>query len=315
MKIVVTGAAGFIGSYTVDKLLDADFEVIGLDHHVKAGRREDVDWMLADVRDETAVFEALAHADGFIHLAACLGTQETIQNPKPAAETNILGGLNILEAAARYEVPGVYIAVGNHWMENTYSITKTTVERFCRMFNAERGTQVNVVRALNAYGPRQLACQPYGPGKVRKIMPAFVCRALSETAIEVYGTGDQVMDMIYVADVATVLVGALKAAMAGDVFDEVIEAGSGIATTVNDIAEVVRRAAEDQGTETPPLEYLPMRPGEPEHSIVLGRPETMDCLQWYGVDRTDFTSLHEGVARTVTDFRVGLEAGAWQIPS
>ena len=86
----------------------------------------------------------------------------------------------MLQAAAQYDLPGVYIGVGNHWMNNTYSISKTQVERFVDMYNTERGTRVNIVRVVNAYGPRQLAAHPYGPGKVRKITPAFICRALRD---------------------------------------------------------------------------------------------------------------------------------------
>ena len=53
------------------------------------------------------------------------------------------------------KIPAVYIAVGNHWMNNSYSITKTTAERFALMYNKEHGTKIAVVRGLNAYGPRQ----------------------------------------------------------------------------------------------------------------------------------------------------------------
>ncbi len=71
-----------------------------------------------------------------------------------------MGGLNMLEAAAQYDTPGVYIGVGNHWMNNTYSITKTMIERFVDMFNRDRGTRVNIVRAMNAYGEGQRAVAP-----------------------------------------------------------------------------------------------------------------------------------------------------------
>jgi len=90
-------------------------------------------------------------------------------------------------------------------MQNTYSITKSTVERFVAMYNAERGTKVNVVRAMNAYGPRQVPAAPYGPSKVRKIAPSFICRALKGDPLEMYGTGSQVSDMVYVTDVAEAL--------------------------------------------------------------------------------------------------------------
>jgi UDP-glucose 4-epimerase len=253
--------------------------------------------VLGDIRDATSVTEAIAHADGVIHLAGVLGTQETINNPRPAAETNILGGLNVFEACAQYNVPLVNIAVGNYWMNNTYSITKNTMERFADMMNKYRGTRISIVRALNAYGPRQVAAAPFGPSKVRKIMPAFVCRALVGDAIEIYGDGEQVMDMIYVSDVARVLVQALIATENGTLV--AVEAGSGNPTTVNDIAEeVITQAAMVTGKRVEVV-HIPMRPGEDANSIVLGHPDTLAPL---GMDGSDFVPLSVGVAQTVRYF-------------
>jgi UDP-glucose 4-epimerase len=153
MKVLVTGGGGFIGGYVVEELIDRGHEPVIFDHYDRKNYKVPV--ILGDVRDDVAVTEAMAHVDGWIHLAAVLGTQETIRNPRPAAQSNLMGGLNMLEAATQYELPGVYIGVGNHWMNNTYSISKTMIERFVKMFNADRKTRVNVVRAMNAYGPRQ----------------------------------------------------------------------------------------------------------------------------------------------------------------
>jgi UDP-glucose 4-epimerase len=254
--------------------------------------------VLGDMRDAVAMTEAVAHADGVIHLAGVLGTQETISNPRPAAETNILGGLNVFEACAQYNVPLVNIAVGNYWMNNTYSITKNTMERFAAMMNKYRNTRISIVRALNAYGPRQVAAAPYGPSKVRKIMPSFVCRALAGEPIEIYGDGEQVMDMIYVADVARVLVAALVEAEQGKLVS--VEAGSGNPTTVNDIAEVVISEVAEVTGKRVEVTHIPMRPGEDANSIVLGDPGTLAPL---GMDGTDFIPLQTGVARTVAYFR------------
>ena len=151
------------------------------------------------------------------------------------------------------------------------------------------------VRALNAYGPRQVAAAPYGPSRVRKIMPSFVCRALSGEPIEVYGDGTQVMDMIYVSDVAYVLVSTLEHLADGSIIEQPIEAGSGVETTVNDIANAV--IAEVGRGE---IKHLPMRPGEPPQSVVLGNPST---LKQFGIDRSDLVPLGDGVARTVRYFR------------
>ena len=153
MKVLVTGGAGFIGSYVVEKLIERGHDPVIFDHYNRGYYPCPV--ILGDVRDDVAVTEAMAHVDSWIHLAAVLGTQETIANPRPAALSNLMGGLNMLEAAVQYDLPGTYIGVGNHWMNNPYSITKTMIERFIDMYNNDRGTRVNIVRAMNAYGPRQ----------------------------------------------------------------------------------------------------------------------------------------------------------------
>lgn len=295
MKVLVTGGSGFIGSHVVSRLTAAGHSVLLFDRHATAAARTGVDVFLGDVRDATAVTEAMAHADSFIHLAGVLGTQETITNPRPAAETNVLGGLNVLEAAAQYRLPGVNIAVGNHWMDNTYSITKSAVERFTRMFNAERGTAVTTVRALNAYGPGQSPSAPYGTSKVRKIMPAFICRALSGEPIEVYGDGAQIIDMIHVRDLAAILVAALEWTVTHGAAETVIEAGTGRPTTVNDIARAVLAEVGDAAG----LRYLPMRPGEPPSSVVLGDPATLAHVGY----SAPLTTLEAGVTDTVAYLR------------
>jgi UDP-glucose 4-epimerase len=320
IRTLVTGGHGFIGKYVVERLLASGREVMVLDPHSELSAIDGVDHWFGDIRDAVMVTEAMAHADSFIHLGGVLGTQETIQNPRPAAQTNILGGLNIFEAAAQYGLPGVNIAVGNWWMNNTYSISKNAAERFAMMFNAERDTKINIVRALNAYGPRQIMAAPYGPGKVRKIMPAFVARALTGTPIEIYGDGSQVMDMIYVDDVAMVLVRALEMAEFGQIphhvelqpdgteqeVQTIIEAGSCVDTTVLDIANEVLANVDDPK----PLTHLPMRPGEPPSSVVLGR---ADKLAAAGFEPSDLVSLSEGVRRTVQWFAEN-EGLTWDRP-
>src|SRR5581483_3221318 len=226
MRILVTGGAGFIGQHVMANLRQQGHIPISFDHRIPTD-------FLGDTRDYTAVSEAVAITEGVIHLAGVLGTSETIKEPQPAVETNILGGLNVFKAVEHYGKKAVYIAVGNHWMNNTYSITKTTAERFAFMFNRERGTKIAVVRALNAYGPGQKS-EP-----VRKIMPNLILPALRNEEITIYGDGSQVMDMIHVRDVAEVLTRALLTEHG--IYHRVFEAGTGRVTTVQQIAEEVIR--------------------------------------------------------------------------
>lgn len=301
MKIGITGGAGFIGGYVVDVALARGHDVVVFDPRGQLPDPKIRDWRkierrLGDVRDATAVTELAAHVDGIIHLAACLGTQETIQNPRPAAETNIVGGLNVLEACAQYRIPGVYIGVGNHWMNNTYSISKTTVERFVHMFNAERGTAVNIVRLVNAYGPRQSVAAPFGPAKVRKIVPSFVARALTGNPIEVYGDGSQVSDMVHVHDGAFALVRALEEAADWFVFDRPVEVGPVKSATVLEVAENISAIASAITGNLADIVHLPMRPGE-----TVGTPVTADTstLSLVGMKPEELTDLDRGLFDTV----------------
>lgn len=304
MKIGITGGAGFIGGHVAEVALARGHEVLFMDR--SAGLTELTKSLLdqgsvlfmGDVRDATAVTEMAAHVDGIIHLAACLGTQETIDNPFPAAETNVLGGLNFLQACRQYKIPGVYIGVGNHWMNNSYSITKTAVERFVHMYNAEHGTRVNIVRLVNAYGPRQSVAPPFGPAKVRKITPAFICRALTGQAIEIYGDGSQISDMIHVTDGALALVRALEEAAAGNVFPYPVEVGPAHHATVAEVAAEVTMAAWELGLAGQPigLEYLPMRPGETVGTPVVANTATLELV---GLSAADFVPLRDGIRETV----------------
>ena len=293
MKVLVTGGGGFIGGYVVERLQERGHSPVIFDHYNRGNYPCPV--ILGDVRDATAVTEAMAHVDAWIHLAAVLGTQETIQNPRPAAESNLMGGLNILEAAAQYNTPGVYIGVGNHWMDNTYSISKTMIERFIQMFNKERGTRVNIVRAMNAYGPRQRAAPPYGSSRVRKIAPAFICRALKGDPVEVYGDGSQVSDMVYVSDVANALVVATEKAADGIVFDKAVEVGPSEHLTVQQFAGMVISACNSSSE----IVNLPMRPGEIPGATVSADVETLSLVN---MAADDLVPVDIGLAQTVAYF-------------
>lgn len=281
MKVLVTGASGFIAGHVIEELHNRDVDVIGLVRHVgnlgqtTIGALADVAY-LGDVRDKEVVEKAVASADGVINLAGILGTQETINNPYPSVEVNILGGLNVLEACRLWKIPLVQIAVGNYWMNNSYSITKTTAERFVDMYVKEHGVKANTVRALNAYGERQK------PRPVRKIIASFITRALANEPIQVYGDGMQKMDMIYVKDVAKILVDTLLVSTS---YGNLYEAGTGIGYTVKEIAETIIRLSGSKSQ----IEYLPMRAGEPPHSEVIAQ----NPVQF------NYTTLEDGLTKTI----------------
>ena len=283
--VLVTGGAGFIGSYVVNELIGRGFTPTILD--TRGRRVPGAVTVLGDVRDPVAVGEAVSHAEGVIHLAGVLGTAEMIANPRPAVESNIMGALNVFEAAAVHDVPVANIAVGNHWMDNTYAISKDTADRFARMYVAFRGARISTVRAFDAYGPRQVPSAPFGPSRVRKIVPSFACRALSGQPIEVYGDGRQIIDLIYVADVARLLVDALERTDRYGADLVTTEAGSGIPITVLGVAEAVIQCA-GQGE----IVHLPMRSGEAPGSVIVAKERLVGG-----------TPLEVGLPKTIAYYR------------
>jgi nucleoside-diphosphate-sugar epimerase len=337
MIVGVTGGAGFIGSWICDELEKRGHTPYVLDHR---GRLEH--GMLGDVRDMTIVMEFAAHVDAIIHLAAVLGTTETIDAPHASAETNIMGALNVFEAASRYDLPMVFAAVGNaNIARGTYCITKSCGERFVHMYREDRGLRVTSVRPMNAYGPRQSAPSPYGSAKVRKIVPSFITSALSGEAMRLYGGGTQYSDTVWVGDVAKVFVTALEEAAKGNVPTHPIDVGNLNPYTVLDVAQEIQKHIPDAV-----IDNVPMRTGEP-HGGAIQTPDDLkaivdavaavnpnlnridiqrvtrelgtvvsadpDTLRAIGMDIKDFKPLSEGIKLTIDWFRDN-EGVTWNKP-
>lgn len=291
MRVGVTGGAGFIGGHVVDVLTERGHDPLIFDH---IGRGPAV--MLGDTRDDVAVTELAAHVEGIIHLASVLGTAETVHNPRPAVMTNVISGMNVFEACVQYDLPVVNICVGNAGFSNPYSASKTCVETLGHMYVRDRGLALNQVRLVNAYGPRQVMASPYGLGKVRKITPAFIARALTGSPVEVYGDGKQVSDMVWVRDGALALVLALEAAAAGNVVSEILECGPAEHHRVVEVADLVIAEAERQTGIRSTISHLPMRPGETAGTHVTCDPETLEPI---GIRAADLKPLEAGLAETV----------------
>jgi UDP-glucose 4-epimerase len=179
-----------------------------------------------------------------------------------------------------------------------YTITKSAAEDLTRMYNLYRdGGRITTVRPVNAYGPGQSIAAPYGTSRVRKIAPAFVCRALTGADIEVYGDGTQISDCVYVEDVARAFVSALEHTAVNGPTERPVEVGPLTSVTVNDIARLVAEYAADvTGREPVGIKHLPMRPGEVPNAVVSSDTSTLAQI---GLSAADFVSLEEGIRRTV----------------
>lgn len=307
MKVLVIGGQGFIGSHVVDNLLARGCRIILMDRYLKAGLWEEygwtdkpIDFLMGDLKDEDSTREVVNQCDMWINLGGLLGTSEMIHNPIPAVQVNIIGALHVFDAARIYGKRGLQIAVGNYWMNNPYSLTKNTAERFALMYNKEHGTDIRVVRGMNIFGERQT----HKP--VRKIFPNVVIPALLDRPITIYGTGDQVMDLIYVKDFVEVLVRGLLTDAAPNTI--LYESGVGGGMTINRAVELILEATGSKSV----VNRVAMRPGEDKQAIVeISEQGWRDLEEHLNYTPADLTPFAEGIAKTVRWYKENLGRFEW----
>jgi UDP-glucose 4-epimerase len=303
MRVLVTGAAGFIGSHVCDALLARGHEVLALDD-LSSGRRENLDprmrLILADVRSrEAAAAIEAARPQALCHLAAQISVRHSVEDPGRDAERNVLGLINVLEAARRagakkivfsstggaiYGEQDVHPAPETHRLRpaSPYGCAKAAGELYLGYYHRQYGLGYVALRYANVYGPRQ---DPHGEAGVVAI---FSQRLLAGRGCDIYGGGAQTRDFVYVADVARANVLALE----GD-FVGTVNIGTGAETSVTRLYSMLARAA---GADAAPR-HLPAKPGEQLRSCI-DPALAARALGW-----RPQTALDEGLRATLDFFR------------
>ena len=253
MRIAVTGSAGFIGGYVCRELSARGHDVLGVDSHNGM-----------DVRGDAAYNAIKFHAEGVIHLAGILGTAELFSRAQEAVDVNVNGTLNVLSACELNQIPFVGITMPQVW-DNVYQSTKQCAYSMAQAWQRHRGVPVRHVRAFNVYGVGQ---KVFG---VQKLIPTASYKAARDEDIEVWGDGMQKIDLIWAGDVARIMVDALIMPQA----PEIIDAGTGLAWTVNEAVHYICQITGSQSK----IKYLPMRPGEHGEGVVSSR-EGQNALDW-----------------------------------
>ena len=256
MKVLVTGSAGFIGQHLCAELARRGHEPVPFDRP------------RCDIRSGADVNRALRGTGAVVNLAGMLGTPELLGAERDACETNILGAVNVYDAAAARGIPVVQIGTGHKGQPNPYAITKACAEDLGLARAQWLGEKIAVVRAFHVYGPGQLPGPPHGPAKVHKFFPTFACRALQGLPLELCGGGGQLIDPVHVSDVAAVLADAI-----GGPYGQVTEAGCGKPVSVTHAAADIAVAAGYISAWR--LAEVPGRPGEPRDAEVVA--ETPAC--------------------------------------
>ena len=254
MKVLVTGAEGFIGSHLVDVLVANAHDVTAfvlynsfgdagwLDHPSFSGR-EGIRVVLGDVRDADSLQSTVAGHDVVIHLAALIAIPYSYQAPRSYIETNVIGTMNVMEAARRAGVSRIvhtstsevygtaqYVPIDEkHPLvgQSPYSASKIGADQVAHSYWSSFGVPVTTVRPFNTYGPRQ---------SQRAFIPSVIVQLLSGAESISLGSLSPTRDLTFVTDTAE---GFRAVAEGTGGLGEVFNMGSGFEISMGEVVEML----------------------------------------------------------------------------
>jgi NAD dependent epimerase/dehydratase len=310
MRILVTGADGFIGSHLTERLVRAghtvrafvlynSFNSWGWLDHCGDDVKGQFEVFVGDIRDSNGVRTAMRDCDAVLHLAALIGIPYSYHSPDTYVDTNVKGTLNVVQAArdvgvsrvvhtSTSEVYGTarFVPITEEHPlqgQSPYSASKIGADQMALSFHASFGTPVTVLRPFNTYGPRQSA---------RAIIPTVATQILSGVRHLSLGALEPTRDFTFVSDTVSGFEAALTSEHGTG---EVINIGSNFEISIRD---VVRTIAEVVGIEVEiGLDEQRVRPeGSEVHRLWAGIDKARDLLGW------------EPIYGGLDGFRRGIEA-------
>jgi UDP-glucose 4-epimerase len=270
VRAVVTGGAGFIGSHVVEALLARGDEVHVVDN-LATGRRENVAEEATlhelDIREPLdSLFDEL-RPETVVHLAAQADVGTSVERPVLDAQVNVLGTLNVLEAARPYSAQVVFSSTGGaiygecerpareddpRRPVSPYGTAKLAAEEYLATWNRLHDANHVTLRFANVYGPRQLAKLEGG------VVAIFTDRLRAGDGVTIFGDGEQTRDYVFVGDVVEAVLAAIG--HNGGPYN----VGTGEETSVLELFEACRRVASVDVE----AEHAPARPGEARRSVL-----------------------------------------------
>ena len=312
MRTLVTGAAGFIGSTLVDRLLAEGHSVVGVDdlssgrseNIVAAERSDDFEFAKADIVSADLVgLLTDTRPEVVFHLAAQIDVRHSVADPQFDSMVNVVGTVRLAEAARQagvrkvlhtssggsiYGTPSTFPTSEDEPVDpaSPYAAGKYAGEVYLNMFRNLYGLQCSHIAPANVYGPRQ---DPHGEAGVVAI---FSQALLAGRPTKIFGDGTDTRDYVFVDDVVDAFVKAAGEAGGG----QRLNIGTGVETSVRQLHSEIAAAAD--GRDEP--EFYPARLGDLRRSM-LDSSRAKQVLGW--APKVDLT---DGVARTVDYFRQSL---------
>jgi dTDP-glucose 4,6-dehydratase len=273
LRIVMSGAAGFIGSHFCDRLLRENHSVVGLDNLI-TGSRRNIEHLNSHPRfrfitcDVTEPFLVEEPVDAVLHLASLASPKDYLEHPIETLESGSAGTRNMLELARRnnarflltstsecYGDPAVHPQVETYWgnvnpvgPRSCYDESKRFAEAITMAYHRTHGVRSNIARIFNTYGPRMALHDG-------RVVPAFLDQALRGEPLTVYGDGKQTRSFCYVDD----LVDGLYRLMHSEERYPV-NLGNPTELTIAEFAERIRQLT----GATAPIEFRPLPEDDPK---------------------------------------------------
>ena len=273
-RLLITGGCGFVGVNLVDFLRrESNYDIVVIDN-LTLGRREylapyDVEFIEGDVRDIGLVNEAMRNVTSVVHLAADTRVIDSIENPLMNFEVNVIGTFNLLQAARKAGVEAfVFASTGGAIVGEAvppvheqmpprpispYGASKLACEGYLSAFSGSYEMKTTALRFSNVYGPRS-----YHKGSA---VAQFYKNILAGKEISVFGDGEQTRDFVYVDDICRAILASVAVKAGGGVY----QLGSGTATSVNQLLQLIREGICPMPM--PRIVYLPARTGEVRHTF------------------------------------------------
>lgn len=312
-KILVTGAAGFIGSHLVEKLIELNYNVIGIDNFSN-GKKENIDYLSSlknsnlfifkegDLRNNDFCDEICNEVSTVFHQAALGSVPRSLNEPRLYFDNNLGGMLNLLEASRLSGVKRFIFASSSSVYGDTptlpkietmplnpkspYAASKAAGEQYLKVYQDSFGLETIGFRYFNVFGPRQDPFSQYAA-----VIPRFFDQVISKKPITIYGNGQQTRDFTYIDNVVAINIKAMLAKK--EATGRVYNVGCNEQQSVLNLAKMIQEIiGYDSG-----LEFLENRKGDVKDSLA-----DIQSIQKY-FDIKNMINLEAGLKETLSWYK------------
>ena len=255
MNILVTGACGFIGSHTVERLVKKGYNVKAFTFYNSRGSNgwidnldkkiiKEINIISGDIRDQDFLINNSKKVDAILHLAALIGIPYSYHAPKSYIETNVIGTYNVLNASKINNIPKIIITSTsevygtaqsipiseNHPLnaQSPYAASKTGADQLALSFYRSYKLPVTIIRPFNTFGPRQ---------STRAIIPTIITQILNNNGNIKLGNLSPTRDFTFVEDTADSFIQALKSKK---IAGETINIGNNFEISIKEIVKIMK---------------------------------------------------------------------------